>query len=356
MRWTFIIDIRDFKVDINLEMTIMKKETCDEDRRRLIQAYEEGTSIAKAASVLKIKRTTAYGIVYRYRTENRIQKHLRGGARNKKLTQEQRNSIRGFLDEDSTLSLRALRDRAYRELGVEVCEKTIDRCLDDFHYTLKRLHCLPAQRNSIEVVEKRAIYARDFMNLLSIIPGDRIFFLDEVGFSVSMRSRYGRSTRGRIASMVVPALRTRNFSCCSAMSKDGMLHYRVETRPFNTGRMIAFLEELCQQLESIGKRECVFILDNVAFHRSSQVREFIEGAQHTIMFLPPYSPFLNPIENCFSKWKRFVRTSNSHNEAELITSIERGFGTISGEDCAGFYRHMIGFLPRCLGRENIVDE
>jgi transposase len=97
-------------------------------------------------------------------------------------------------------------------------------------------------------------------------------------------------------------------------------------------------------------------MDNVAFHKTIAVRSQIEQAGHQVLYLPPYSPFLNPIEQLFSKWKNIVWAQRPQNETHLFELIENGCQQITQEDCAGFYRHMIGMIIRCLNREAIIDE
>jgi hypothetical protein len=74
------------------------------------------------------------------------------------------------------------------------------------------------------------------------------------------------------------------------------------------------------------------------------------------MFLPPYSPFLNPIENKFSKWKQFVRYGSPNDEAELIELIRQGAGNISNDDCVAFYMNMFCFIIRSLNKVVIINE
>ncbi len=63
-------------------------------------------------------------------------------------------------------------------------------------------------------------------------------------------------------------------------------------------------------------------MDNVSFHKSQIISQKFLGAGHRIMFLPPYSPFLNPIENVFAQWKQNVRSTRNSNETELLTILK----------------------------------
>lgn len=69
--------------------------------------------------------------------------------------------------------------------------------------------------------------------------------------------------------------------------------------------------------------------------------------------LPPYSPFLNHIENSFSKWKLNVVGRNTENESELINFINQASGLFSVTDFQGYWRNMSRYLSRSLIREEI---
>jgi transposase len=180
--------------------------------------------------------------------------------------------------------------------------------------------------------------------------------LDEVGFSVAMRARRGRSLRGTRAVQTVPALRTRNISVCCTMNIAGIYYYSAQTRPYNGVFFVAYIRNLLEKLAADNIVGAMLIMDNVAFHRSAQVGALVEASGHRLLFLAPYSPFLNPIENMFAKWKEFVRRENAENEEILIRLIENGARLISEHDCAAFYMHMVTFLDKCRNMEEIVDE
>jgi transposase len=168
--------------------------------------------------VLGIMQTTARGIIKIYETTNRIEKLKRGVARPIKLTKDMRETICGWVDECCSLSLRRLKERCLSELQVDVCEKTIDRALLAFNYTLKRMHLVPERRNNQRVIDTRAEYADQFMQMLSTLPSSQFIFLDKVGFSVSMRCRRGRSVQGTPAVQVIPSLCSMNTSVVCAMN------------------------------------------------------------------------------------------------------------------------------------------
>ena len=116
---------------------------------------------------------------------------------------------------------------------------------------------------------------------------------------------------------VIAGLRSSNVSVCCAISKTGIINFQVQTTPYNTETFTAYINSLVEAI--VNRGPFVIIMDNVPFHKARQIREIIESRSHLLLLLPPYSPFLNPIENMFAKWKQSIRQSRPSCEEDLIT-------------------------------------
>ena len=134
--------------------------------------------------------------------------------------------------------------------------------------------------------------------------------------------------------------------------------------PYNTERLILFLEKLHCRLTPVEKkwevRHFVIVWDNATFHHSHAVTGWF--AAHPTMqtlFLPPYSPFLNPIEKIFSAWRWKVHDHNPHTEMSLLDTMNAACKDTSAEACGAWICHAKIFFLLCLARDNIrcdVDE
>ncbi|KAI8888416.1 hypothetical protein K501DRAFT_141539, partial [Backusella circina FSU 941] len=78
------------------------------------------------------------------------------------------------------------------------------------------------------------------------------------------------------------------------------------------------------------------VIDNATIHKTPDVLQAIRDNGHIPLFLPPYSPFLNPIEECWSKIKTKVRKSPLQKNEILATRIQEAAKTISAKDCKGY--------------------
>uniref|UniRef100_A0A672NUQ4 Uncharacterized protein n=1 Tax=Sinocyclocheilus grahami TaxID=75366 RepID=A0A672NUQ4_SINGR len=104
----------------------------------------------------------------------------------------------------------------------------------------------------------------------------------------------------------------------------------------------------------------IVVWENVCFHRAALVLDwFTNNQRFSNIFLPAYSPFLNPIEEFFSAWQWKVYDREPYIRAHLLQAMEEACLDISVDACQGWIRHTRGFYPRCLARANIacdVDE
>lgn len=83
----------------------------------------------------------------------------------------------------------------------------------------------------------------------------------------------------------------------------------------------------------------VVVMDNLSSHKTAGIREAIEAVGCRALYLPPYSPDLNPIENAFSKIKSRLRTLAARTVAALGEAIQNALATITESDALGFFRH-----------------
>uniref|UniRef100_A0A1A8KSP9 Tc1-like transposase DDE domain-containing protein n=1 Tax=Nothobranchius kuhntae TaxID=321403 RepID=A0A1A8KSP9_NOTKU len=141
---------------------------------------------------------------------------------------------------------------------------------------------------------------RTIFDLESLDRSHEFIFVDEAGFNLQKRRRRGRKIIGQRA--IVGSPWSTRWQCHN-LCNHGVIHHHVTLGPCNTQHLLRFLVSLRdalfeQQGEELGPIPTyVIVWDNVGFHRAAQVREwFIINGQFMNLYLPPYSPFLNPIE------------------------------------------------------------
>ena len=332
-----------------------KKQVTDDVRMMIINQSKKCISNTQIAKDFGLPRTTVVSIVTAHSKTGRIEASKRGGDFSSKLSLEHKTHIRNWVDEDATVTLKALSNKILDKFGIKVSLSTINRCLKEFHYSLKSLTIVPERKNAESTLEQRFLYAQTFNTKMLQTDDKNFIFIDEAGFSISCSTQSGRSLTGTSAYVRVGAVRSKNVSVIAAMNKYGMIFHKINYRPVNGEDLKCYLLELVKTCNEGGIDSPCFILDNARIHHYNGLHDIVQQLELTLFYLPPYSPFLNPIENCFSKWKNFVVRSQSRNEAELLNYIGEGFRTITSTDCGGYYKKMLGYIVRCLNNEIILE-
>ncbi len=103
-----------------------------------------------------------------------------------------------------------------------------------------------------------------------------------------------------------------------------------------------YVEEFLAPMLEAGQ---VVVLDGLGAHRTNKVRELIEERGAELLFLPSYSPDLNPIEEAFSKIKNTVRKARARTREALDEAISEALAAVTLEDVAGWFSHS-GYQPR----------
>jgi transposase len=83
----------------------------------------------------------------------------------------------------------------------------------------------------------------------------------------------------------------------------------------------------------------VVVMDNLSAHKGERVRKLIRDRNCELLYLPPYSPDLNPIEEAFSKVKRLLRVIGARTKEELVEAIGKALDMVSARDARGFFTH-----------------
>ena len=143
-------------------------------------------------------------------------------------------------------------------------------------------------------------------------------YVDESGFEPEVVRRYGRAARGQKVSGLRPG-NSRPRTCFLAAQIDGTLQAtQLWEGTCNAHLFNQWLEELlCPVLHD----NHVVVMDNAAFHKSNKTQEFIEQAGATLLFLPPYSPDFNPIEQDFAA----IKKTREFHEHETIDNIIKNY-------------------------------
>lgn len=165
----------------------------------------------------------------------------------------------------------------------------------------------------------------------------RLVFVDEMGSNTSLHELYAYSPRGERAYCSVARNRGKNTTLLArSMSLSGMgpsmvLEGGVDGVVFQT-----YLRETL--LPALNEGD-LLVMDNLSVHKSERVRELIEREGVEVLYLPPYSPDFNPIEEAFSKIKNLLRKAGARGREALVEAIGTALSEVSEEDALAFFEH-----------------
>ena len=164
----------------------------------------------------------------------------------------------------------------------------------------------------------------------------RLVFVDEMGSNTSLHELYAYAPRGERAYCSVARNRGKNTTLLSSMSLCGMGPSMVVEGGANGAAFEGYLREMLVPVLGEGD---VVVMDNLSVHKSERVREIIEEAGAEVLYLPPYSPDFNPIEEAFSKLKNLLRKAGARVREALVEAIGEALSEVTGEDARAFFEH-----------------
>jgi transposase len=169
----------------------------------------------------------------------------------------------------------------------------------------------------------------------------RFVFLDETGTATNMTRRYGRSPRGQRVVDARPHGHWLTTTFVAGLRESGIIAPLVVDGPMTGEVFRAYVEQMLAPALSPGD---VVVLDNLAAHKVAGVREGIRAVGANLMYLPPYSPDLNPIEQLFAKLKALLRKTAARTQEGLWTAIAELLDAFPESECRNYLRNC-GYEP-----------
>jgi transposase len=165
---------------------------------------------------------------------------------------------------------------------------------------------------------------------------ERLLFVDECGTHTSLALIYGYAARGERLYLPVPRSRGKNTTLLSSMTLSGMgpsltVEGSTTARVFET-----YIEKVL--LPSFKEGQIV-VMDNLSAHRPKRIRELIEQHGCELLYLPAYSPDLNPIEEALAKIKNLLRNAAARSKETLVEAIGAALSAVTVADVRGFFEH-----------------
>jgi transposase len=169
----------------------------------------------------------------------------------------------------------------------------------------------------------------------SVCDPSRLIFLDETGAATDMLRLHGRSLVGERCHDTVPGGHWKTTTFIAGLRINGMIAPWCIDGAMDGTAFLTYVQNVLAP--EIGPGDIV-ICDNLGSHKVDGIRAAIEKTGARLLYLPAYSPDLNPIETAFSKIKTLLRKAAERSVEALWRTIGRIINTISAQECANFFR------------------
>jgi transposase len=305
------------------------------DLRERVVAYQKETGVGRIilAAIFRIGSATAYRWVKEAGLEPKPHKK-RGPA--PLIPDDKLEDLRVLVAEKSDRTLNELCAQWKERHSVLVDDVTMHRALARAGLSLKKKTKRVVHRTREDVLEAKKV----FFEKVTGVPKEHLVFLDEMGVNRSMTPAMARAPVGERAWGVVPSIRSKNVSTIAAFRDQEMLAHVSHDGSINEEKFCSFLrDELAPKL----RENDVVVMDNVRFHKGDMVKEVIEKAGASLLFVPAYHPELNAIEEAFSVVKRSVRRAEPRTTESLIDALRAGFALLTSAKLVAFTTHMLSF-------------
>ncbi|NJK43461.1 MAG: IS630 family transposase [Pleurocapsa sp. SU_196_0] len=294
------------------------------DLRERIVNHAQINQRGDTAETFEVSTRTVRRYLERKRTRGTLQPGKTTG-RIRSLTPEQETALGAQCDADPEGTLEAYRQHLNVTHGVLVSRSTISRALVRLNRTRKK---------TTRAVEQNPVTREAWRVHVQTDSADDLVFLDESSTHLAMTGLYARSLRGTRAFGKVPRNRGANVTLISTLSSAGETHALTLEGGLDRAAFEVYVETVLVPELRAGQ---TVVMDNLSVHKSPRARELIEARGCSLLFLPTYSPDLNPIEGMFSKLKAFLRRVGARSRAVLDEAIAVGLAMVSGSDAQGWF-------------------
>lgn len=175
-----------------------------------------------------------------------------------------------------------------------------------------------------------------FVSIIANYALKHMKFLDESSAQINMTRRYGWAPLSERVIDAVPENHGCNLTTVAAIGLSGVIAPAVFEGALNGDAFRAYVE---QQLAPALQSGDIVIMDNLSVHKVSGVAEIIRARGADVLFLPPYSPDLNPIELCWSKVKAALRIAKARTVDTLLDALTNALRSVSLDDITHWFAH-----------------
>ncbi|NOG73995.1 MULTISPECIES: IS630 family transposase [Roseicella] len=307
----------------------MSKALSVDLRERVVSAIAAGASCRAAATRFGVSASSAIRWATLAREAGSVAPGPLGGDRRTARIEGHAPLILGLVERTSDITLKEIQAELAKA-GVSAGIGTLWRFFDRRRMTWKKKTAHAAEQDRPDILRRRWAWFDDQIDL----DPAKLVFIDETWASTNMARTRGRAPRGERLRAGIPHGHWKTTTFVAGLRNTGMVAPMVLDGPINGRAFQAYVDQvLVPEL-----RPCdVVIMDNLGSHKGAGVRASIEAAGTSLLYLPPYSPDFNPIENAFSKLKALLRKAAERTVEGLWDTIGRFIPSFTPAECTNYF-------------------
>jgi transposase len=299
----------------------------DDLRLRVHEACQAGESTAEVAERFGVSPAFVRRLKQRFGLTGSLAP-LQGGRGPARKLAAHEDALRQAVREHPDATPAEHKDR----LHLPASRVTVWRALRRLRLTRKKKSTRAAEQDRPDVAEAR----RQWPQKLAGVAPDDLVFLDETGANTAMQRTHGYAPRGERVAAKAPLGGWQAVTFVGALTVNGLVAPWALEGAMSGGWFLAYVEQVLAPALRPGM---VVVMDNLPCHKVAGVEEAIRSAGCRLVYLPPYSPDLNPIENAFSKLKRALRDWAARTVEGVYEGLRRLIHRFSPAECLNYFRH-----------------
>jgi transposase len=307
------------------------------DLRTRIFSYSLTHTVRETAEIFHVSPNTVQQLRQLFFETGQLKPRPAGPARPRAVSAEGELLLQVLLHQEVDLTLEQLRKHYADAYGVTVS-------LGAMHDTLKRLGLTRKKKSTYDPkknTDEAQAEAERYHQQVDHLPLDQRLYLDETGARLNMTLPYGRSPRGERVVDEQPVSPGETVSTVAVLTEQGLEGQFCYQGALTAQRFVAYLEVYLLPLLLTGTK--TLILDRHPVHRARLVREFLDRHHVRYVYLPPYSPELNPIEEAWSQFKHFLKRQKARTLDGLLKALSQAAKIITPSDAQGYFQHAEDF-------------
>ena len=329
-----------------------------------------------AAYKAGITLSTAYRLRSQWESNQFItEKKPKGPKKADILNDDHAAYIVHLVDDFPAISLDQMREKTKAKFpGLKISKSAFYRFVrSECVLSIKKIEKHTEARSSDETIQKRIATVEAWLEDTEMDFSKNCVFLDEAGFNLHISRTRGWSRKGQKCVAEVPKSRGSNITIMGAITANEIIDIAIrkpvtvqcKKRRLENGSEVqvtgkigtrkehfkTYLGSVMDELDKKGLHGYYICMDNAPIHKPKDIQEFIESRGYKCIYLPPYSPFLNPIEEFWSKVKYLVKREPFDTKNTLTPRIKRACEMVTTSDLQGWVRHSMTFFERCLNGE-----